>query len=318
MRLSRWAWMLGLVLLCATAVRADDPIGRFSFGGSGGFSTYALESINDRIRNQGNHWLDEKGWNQVDPLEHGWSFWGDLKFRLPLDWIGVEEAFGVPLEFFATGGFGISSGTTGGRDYNELIEVQVDQTAAHARLLYVVPWRFHEDVRIFFGGGPLFISEQKVTATHTSRSSAGGGGGARETERTEEVTYVGDGAGLQLGLALEYLLTDRMTLAFDLGYRWASVDFGAWSVEEDLTIEDTDIVVFDDGTTSLERLHRTESYVFHGFLDAEATERAEELIIGELHTYGPHMDQLQRLTADELDIDMSGIQVHLGFRFYVL
>lgn len=318
MRVSRWAWWLVAVLLCAPASRADDPIGRFSLGASGGYSTYALSSVNDRIEGAGNDWLEEeKDWNTLDPLNHGWTFWADLQVPLPLDRIGVTEVFGIPLDFLVTGGYGFTSGLSGGQDYNELIEVKAEQTAVHARLMYILPWRFHEDVRLFAGGGPLFISEQKLTATHTSRRSAGVGQTTQETRRIEEVTYKGDGSGLQAGLAAEYLLTDRLTLAVDLSYRWASVDYTTWSSREDVSIEDTNEVVFDDQTTSLERLRRDSSYVLHGFLDAEATGIAET-ISGGAHVYGPHLDQVKPLSPDDLDIDLSGVQIHIGFRIYVL
>jgi hypothetical protein len=316
MRFLRWAWWLVAVLLCVPGSWADDPIGRISFGASGGYSTYALGKVNDRIENQGNQWLREQDWHTLDPLRHGWTFWADLKVPVPLGLLGLHEAFGIPLNFYLSGGYDHSSGKSGGQDYNELIEVKAEQTSVHARLLYALPWRFQEDTRIFIGGGPLFLSEQKLTASHTSRRSAGVGQTTQETRRLEEVTYTGNGTGFQAGVSMEYLMSDRLTLAFDLGYRWASVDYGTWSSRDDVKIEDTDEVVFtEDQTTSLERLHRDNSYILYGFLDEPATSRAEEPAP---HQYGPHLDQLVPLSRRDLDIDLSGVQIHLGFRIYVL
>ncbi len=316
MRVLRWTWWMVAILLCVPGSRGDDPIGRISLGASGGFSTYALGKVNDRIETQGNNWLEEKDWHELDPLKHGWTFWADLKVPVPLDLVGVREVLGIPLDFYLSGGYGVSSGTSGGQDYNELIEVKGEQTAVHGRLLYVLPWRFQEDTRIFVGGGPLFISEQKVTATHTSRRSAGVGQTTQETRRMEEVYYKGDGTGFLAGVAMEYLMSDRLTLSIDLGYRWAKVDYGTWGSRQNMTIEDSDVVVFtSDQTTSLVRLRRDSSYVLHGFLDEEATSRAEEPTP---HTYGPHLDQLAPLSRDDLNIDLTGAQIHVGFRVYVL
>jgi len=316
MRVLGWTWWIVAVLLCVPGSWADDPIGRIGIGASGGYSTYALGKANDCIENQGNAWLAEKAWNKLDPLKHGWTFWADVMVPVPLGLIGVREAFGIPLDFYLSGGYGVSSGTSGGQDYNELIEVTGEQTAIHARLLYALPWRFQEDTRIFVGGGPLIISEQKLTASHTSRRSSGVGQTTQETSRLEEIYYQGDGTGFQAGVAMEYLLSDRLTLAVDLGYRWASVDYGTWSSQQNVTITDTDEVVFTaDQTTSLERLDRDSSYILHGFLDEAATSRAEE---PSPHMYGPHLDQLVPLSPDDLNIDLSGMQIHVGFRIHVL
>jgi len=306
---------LGLLLAIAPATWADDPIGRISFGGSAGFSSYTLESVNDRLNDHGNPWLEEQDWSTLDQLKHGWTFWGEVKFPLPLGMLGLYEVAGIPLELYATGGYLFSSGTTGGKDYNELIEVIAEQESFNFRLLYALPWRFHDDIRLFVGGGPIVIKEQTVTARHTSRVV--NTGQAQETqERIEEVIYTGSGSGIQLGLAAEYLVQDHITLSLDLGYRWAAVDFDPWSASTGLTISDTNPADFGDGTFSDDRLQRDASFVFHSFLDREGTEAAEIGTTGSLHEYGPHIDQVRGLESSDLDLDLSGLQVQLGFRFY--
>ena len=137
-------------------------------------------------------------------------------------------------------------------------------------------------------------------------------------ERKEEVTYTGDGQGWQLGLVLEHMIQDRITLSLDVAYRWAAVEFKDWVSTEDVAISDTNPVDLQDGTTSLDRLRRSTSYVFRGFLDWEATESIELSTSPELHGYGPHRLQLQPLSPRDLDIDLSGLQVHFGFRLYFL
>lgn len=321
MKLSQWVVMFGALWMLCPVAGADDPIGRISFGASGGFSSYALDTINERISGAGNDFLLEKGWSTIDELGSGWTFWADLRIPLPLGEFELPIPFTgarLPVELSVGGGYGVSSGATGGDDYNELIEVEVSQSAYHARLFYTLPFRIQENTRMFLAGGPLIIQEQQVTASHTARTSAGGAGGTQATERKEEITYTGDGQGWQLGLAAEYMVQDRITLCLDLAYRWASVDYGDWISTEDVTITDTDPVDLGDDTTSLDRLRRAESYILRGFLDMQATEDVELSTSPELHPYGPHKLQLQPLGPDELDIDMSGLQAHIGFRLYFL
>ncbi|MBD3235727.1 MAG: outer membrane beta-barrel protein [Candidatus Eisenbacteria bacterium] len=296
------------VLFLVPSACAEDPIGRISLGGSGGYSTYQLSDVNDRI-SIGNQWLRDQGWKTIDELSHGWTFWFDVKIPVPL-----------LSQFFVTGGYGVSSGSAGGLDYNELITVDVSQETYHARLLYVLPFRPQEDVRLFFGGGPLLIQKQEVRASHTRRTSAGGGTGQETRERTEEVYYDGDGLGWQVGLAAEYMVQDRLTLAVDLSYRWADVEYGDWSAEENVIINDTDPPEFEQGDTALDRLDWENSYVQRGFLDADKTRENETNSLGEgnEHEYGPSRTFLEQVPKDELQIDLSGLQVHIGLRFYFL
>ena len=141
MKVAVWVAAILAVLFVVPSTFAEDPIGRVSLGGSGGLSTYLLSDVNDRI-SIGNDWLREKGWTTVDQLGQGWTFWADLKIPVPM----VDD-------FFVTGGYGVSSGSAGGLDYNELITSEVSQEAYHVRLLYVLPFRPQEDVRLFSVAG---------------------------------------------------------------------------------------------------------------------------------------------------------------------
>ncbi|MCK4303035.1 MAG: hypothetical protein KAY24_02215 [Candidatus Eisenbacteria sp.] len=321
MKCAHWLCLMltGVLLASVPASWADDPIGRMSLGASGGMSFYALGDVNDRIEGDGNDFLLQKGWTLLDPLNFGWSFWADFKIQLPLGEMEIPiplTGARLPLDLFVGGGYGVSSGMSGGADYNELIEIEAAQEAFHLRLLYAIPYRLAENMRFFLAGGPLFIQEQKVTATHTHRSVAGGSS-VGIVERTEEVTYKGDGSGWQLGLATEYMVQDRMTIVLDLAYRWAKVDYASWDPADGLAIADTDPVPTGD-VTSLERLRREDSYIFRGFFDWETTEQIERNAAGDLDAYGPYVGQLVHLSPDELGIDLSGLQIHVGFRFYFL
>jgi opacity protein-like surface antigen len=294
---------VGSFLLIGPAPEAEDPIGRISLGGSGGYSSYQLSDVNDRVK-VGNDFLDERGWTSMDQLGFGWSFWADIMFPVPrLDFL------------FISGGYGTTSGSTGGLDYNELITVAVSQKAYHARLLYVLPFRFHENIRLFVGGGPLFIQEQELRATHTRRTSQGGGSGTETHERTEEVFYRGSGTGWQFGIAAEYMVQDHLTFCMDLGYRWADVTSADWTAADNVLISDTGPAEFSDGTTTLERLDYENSYILRGFLDENATMNAK---VGDEIEYGPHFNHLRPVPADDLGINLSGIQIQLGLRFYFL
>ena len=328
MRLGQWAVVVGVLSMLVASgsiAEADDPIGRYSFGGSAGWSSYAMGTVNDRLEGDGRDFLDGKNWEPLDSFSHGWTFWSDLRIPLPLGEMSIPVPFmnqRLPLEFSLAGGVGKSSGSTHGPDTNELLEVEATQSFYHVRLLYTIPWRPAEDVRLFLGGGPLIINSQELTARHTHRDASGGGSG-RIIERMEEVVYTGDGTGWQFGFAGEYMVHDYITLAFDFAYRWAKIDYKDWSPEDNVTIHDTDPVPITDATglesTSLERLERENSFVFYSFLDWEMTERAERSIYqGDVHYWGPHIGMLNPVAPDDLNIDMSGMQVHLGFRFYFL
>jgi len=307
-----WALSAIVALLAVTAARGEDPVGVISIGGSAGVSGYALGDVNRRIQGPGDAFIREHGWTPLDPIRFGWTFLGDVKYPVPMT-----------RSFFVTAGYGLSSGSSGGRDYNELLSVDVSQTAYHARLLYVLPWRFHRNVRLFAGGGPLIIAEQKVEASHTHRSSAGG---AQEEQsvRVEKVVYSGDGVGWQIGAAAEYMIQDRVTLSFDVGYRHASVDYDYrnWNSAEDVTISETGgagSVAYDDGTYSDERLSLTSSYVGHGFLDWDGTALQAEINLDNTFldgVAGPYIGYLRPVDVKDMGIDLSGIQFHLGLRLY--
>jgi hypothetical protein len=266
----------------------------------------------------GNDWLADplRDWSPLEHLTYGWTFWGDVRVPVPLSWVGVEELYGVPLEFFLSAGYSSSSGTTGGRDYNELIEVETTQEAYLLRLYYVVPWKFLDDVRLFAGGGPLMISDQTLTATHTHRPVDTGQGAQQATDRMEQVTYSGSGLGWQLGLTAEYLIQDRITLALDLAYRWAMVDhdYDPLSGErfDGVAITDPFPEFADESPSGAERLGRDNSYLLHTFLNGPESEANEPV----RHDYGPWMGNVVGLGKNEIDMDMTGFQIHLGFRFY--
>ncbi len=298
--------ILAAIMLCAgSATRAEDPVGWLSIGGNAGLSGLRLNDVNARIRGAGDAFIAEKGWSQLDEIHTGWTFWADAKIPVPMT-----------RSFFVTGGYGITTGKSGGEDYNELIEVKAKQKAYHARVLYVVPWRFNRNVRLFVGGGPLFISEQSVTATHTHRTPAEGSQN-RQSERLEEVRYVGDGVGWTFGAAAEYMIQDRVTLSVDVGYRLANVEYKEWTPNGNVTITDTDVVELPNCETNVQRLNQQESYVGHAFLDWRATEEAGFDDQNCLAGYGPNLVYLQPLAPGDIGIDLSGWQLQIGLRLYL-
>jgi opacity protein-like surface antigen len=305
-----WALSAVVMLLAVAAVHGEDPVGVISLGGSAGMSGYGLGDVNRRIQGPGAEFVNERGWTPLDPIRFGWTFLGDVKYPVPMT-----------RSFFVSAGYGVSSGSSGGRDYNELLSVDVSQTAYHARLLYVLPWRFHRNVRLFVDGGPLFIKEQKVEASHTHRSSAGGSQ-EQQSVRLEKVTYSGSGIGWQIGTSAEYMVQDRVTLCFDLGYRHASVDYKDWNSMKSVTISETGgagSVGYEDGTFSDERLSLTSSYVGHAFLDWTGTEQQAEVNLDNTFldgVAGPYIGYLKAVDVKDMGIDLSGIQFHLGLRLY--
>jgi hypothetical protein len=297
--------LASVMLLAGSATRAEDPVGWLSIGGNAGLSGFKLDDVNKRIQGAGDAFIAEKGWTSLDPIGSGWTFWADAKIPVPMT-----------RSFFLTGGYGVSSGSSGGKDYNELITVKAQQKAYHARVLYALPWRFNRNVRLFVGGGPLIIAEQSVDASHVHRSSAGGSQQQR-VEREERVRYVADGLGWMFGAAAEYMIQDRLTLSVDVGYRIANLDYKNWTPQSDVTITDTNATVTEDCGSTVERLSSENSYVGHAFLDWQMTERAGEGEASCLTKYGPNLIYAQPLAPADLGIDLSGFQLQIGLRLYL-
>jgi hypothetical protein len=308
--------LASVMLLAGSATRAEDPVGWLSIGGNAGLSGFKLDDVNKRIQGAGDAFIAEKGWTALDPISSGWTFWADAKIPVPMT-----------RSFFVTGGYGVSTGSSGGKDYNELITVKAKQKAYHARVLYVVPWRFNRNVRLFVGGGPLIISEQSIDASHIHRSSAGGTQQQR-SEREERVRYVASGLGWMLGAAAEYMIQDRLTLSVDIGYRFANLDYKDWTPQGNVTITEkggAGSVEYSDGTTSHERLSLNSSYVGHAFLDWDGTrleaEANQDVVFvpqtGGLAEAGPYVGYLQALPPADLGIDLSGFQLQIGLRLYL-
>jgi hypothetical protein len=298
MRAAFWLGAAVLALGLSTAAWAADPIGRISFGGSGGISGFALGDVNDRIQNAGNRFLEvthQPPLRGLDRLSYGWTFWADVKMPVPM-----------LRSFYLTGGYGVSSGGTQGPDVDNILTVDAKQTAYHMRLLYLVPFRLQQSTRLFVGGGPLFITSQKVIAKQENRSTL-------NEEWTEEIFYEGSGLGWQAGLVTEYMIQDHMTLALDLGYRSASLKYDTWTAQDNVTIR----VPPTAESEEYNRLHYAESYPGHVFLNWDATVAAgsDDPL---LEQFGPHREYLQPLTKDELGLDMSGMTLHIGLRFYFL
>jgi hypothetical protein len=298
MRVAFWLGVVSVTLGLAGSASAEDPIGRISVGASGGISDYLLADINDRITNQGNTFLEVDHLpplRGLDRLDFGWAFWADAKFQLPM----------LPF-LFVSAGYGTSSGSTQSPDVDNVLKVEVSQRASHLRVLYVLPFRFQKDTRLFLGGGPLFIHKQEAVASQTNRTN-------RDEQWSESITYSGSGMGWQVGLCAEYMLQDRVTLCADLAYRFANLEYDSWSSEDDVDI----VLPVTAETDEHDRLHYLDSYPGHVFLDWAATEQAgsnDQL----LTTFGPHREYLEPLDRDEIGIDMSGVSFHLGFRFYFL
>lgn len=298
MRAAFWLGAAVLALGFSTAAWAADPIGRISFGGSGGISGYALGDVNDRIQNAGNRFLEvthQPPLRGLDRLGYGWTFWADVKVPVPM----VHS-------FYLSGGYGVSSGGTQGPDVDNILTVDASQAAYHARLLYLIPWRLQQSTRLFVGGGPLFITSQKVVAKQENRSIL-------NEEWSEEIFYEGSGLGWQAGLITEYMVQDHMTICLDIGYRSASLDYDTWTAQDNVSIH----VPPTAETEEYNRLHYAESYPGHVFLNWDATVAAggDDPL---LEQFGPHREYLQPLTKDELGLDMSGVMLHIGLRFYFL
>jgi len=298
MKAAGWLGLGVALLVLVASARADDPIGRISLGASTGYASYALGDVNDRISGVGNQFLTVEHvpiLTGMDEVKFGWDFLADLKVPVPY----LES-------FFVSGGYGVSSGGKQSPDMDNKLNIDVSQECFHVRLLYTPPFRLQEDVRFFVGGGPLIITNQEVKITQTNRTHI-------EEQWSEELTYSGDGLGWQFGIAAEYMVQDHMTVAVDIAYRIADVEYSNWTARDNVTLTPPPTA----DPEERERLHYEDTYIGHAFLDWEET-LANGATDPNSTTFGPHLDQLVPLGPQDIHIDMSGMRIHFGLRFYFL
>ncbi len=260
------------ILLTPRAL-ALDPTARVSIAGMLGASSLGMGDVNDQI-NRGNAFLADQDWIELDEIKRGFNF-------------GWEVRSTVSGPFAGSLGGGLLSASSS-VDFDQVIDVKPSATFYRARLDYMLPFRPKPSIRMFVGGGPLFLTDAKVEATHEARTVDGG------VQRVDSATISGSSVGFEGLLAVEMVFNERITLVLDGGYRLAkaSGDDMEWKASRVANpVLDRDE---DDVPDGLEL--GQESYLRHAFLDGNRVT--------------PQVQGSQ-------DIDFSGAQANVGLRFYL-
>lgn len=284
---------MGLILACGliwgilfgitTGPRADDPVGRLSLSVNFGVSSFEMGDVNREIGRGNDDFFRVQNFATMDKLSYGFGFLADFK-------TAISDPFFISL------GFGNLRGQTG-VSFNEIVDVSSKANMFYGRLLYALPWRPLESSRLFVGGGPLILKNVELEVSHERDEVA------KKPERKEIMTFTGDGAGFQVDVLGEYLLSDHVTVALNAGYRGAAADLNEWTinVRNADTLRGTDLVK-DDAQVWWS------SYLIDAFLEDPGENDPED------RTDGPPISTLE--AVDDLSADFSGFRIEVGLRMY--
>jgi hypothetical protein len=202
---------LPLVLcLVAGLAWASDPSARIGVTGQFGGGMAAMGDINGHIRD-GNRFLSAPPleWTELDEIHHGYNFTWDIRSRIK-----------GPLSVSLGGGSFFARSTV---DFDQVISVRATMPFYHVRAMYKLPFRPMPSMILSLGGGPIYCPKSQLRVKHEHRTADGG------TDRTESATFEGKGWGAHAFLQSELVLTEKITLLTDLGYRRATFNQDSWT-----------------------------------------------------------------------------------------
>lgn len=271
---------------------AQELISRFGVTGQAGGGLMSMSDANDRIE-VANEFLESKGWKTLSDLGLGFSFTGDVRYR-------------VAGPFWLTAGGGYTFGQSG-VDFDEVITIRPSGSVYHLRALYDIPFRPRPKMLLRVGGGPVYMPNAEFKVEHENRSPDVQG----QTERIETLYFEGKGWGGAGLLEAEYLLTQKASLVVDLGYRYLKVDRDKirWSIPRlpgnTLPDQDED----GDGVVNRYDLDEENGIIANAFLEIQRNLGGEPIIDGE----GRPLTEPRGLEK----IDFSGPQLNVGLRYYI-
>ena len=279
--------------------QAQDPIGRFSIGGTAGGGIFALADVEDRIDEANRDYFGPRGWKTLDAPGVGFNFAGDLRARI----------YG-PIHLSIGGGTMMAES---GLDFDEVISVKPSATYYQVRVDYDLPWRPTPKMRLRVGGGALNTTSAECEVRHEVRRVEGG------TQRVETATFEGSGWGGLAVVAAEYTLNDKTTLVLDLAYRYLDIERDKFSYHiSDLAqpTQDTD----HDGVPNLYDL------------DQDGVDQSGDPVLTPLTIIGAAFLEMERISGEPVNdadgrpnvralgmerIDFSGPILNVGLRFYL-
>lgn len=268
--------LVGLVLLPLVSWAAD-PVGKVSISGQFGIATYRMSDVNAAMA-RSDQIVHADGqapadWETPDKLHHGFDFMSEANYDLTRDIrLGLN--------------YGKTSGTTK-KDFLQILTVKSQTTTIVPRLLYRIPWRPLIDMSLRAFGGPVFLRSTKTTVSHEDTD--------KSKPRLETLTINGSGTGFTGGIVGEYTVSDRFTLGFEGGYRFAKAKHKSSSY----TITKIPNGGFPNPDSGLneDRTLRDDSYLW-GFMEGRPAKGDEPQII-------------------PIEADFSGLDIRVALHVYI-
>jgi len=269
-----------LLAVSTNMARAYDPTARISIAGTAGLSLPSMSDVNDRI-GLGNAYMAEQDWISIDEFQSLFSMGYEIRGDVSGNWmlaLGGGQVFG-----------------NRGVDFDEVIDIEPTASVLNANVIYRLPWRPTESIRLAAGAGFVTTSSASMKISHEHRNVESG------TLRLEQLDLDLSGNGAQGFLEAEFIMTERFTLSLEAGYRHleTSIDADTWSISRLGTealgdADGDDIQNFEDLTDR--------SYLRRSFL---ADDQIDSL--GELDTLDP----------EDIKVDFSGPSINIALRVYL-
>lgn len=286
------AGLASIALLTTASISlSEDPIDRFSLTGQVGITGLAMGQVNDQI-DEGNGFLRQRGWTQLDNLGYGYNFAWNLRARVR-----------GPLSVSLGGGQVIGETSL---DFDEVISVEPSVRLYSLRLDYELPFRPMSTFIMRVGGGPVWYSSTELKVQHERRSVETG------TERIESAKFEGDSWGAHGYLEGELVLSEKITLVADVGYRFGTIqvsDNWDWEITGlALPLADDDR----DGIPNKWDFDEANSWLIHSFLEVQRDDEGRVI----LDDSGRPIVHIRR-DDENLDLQLSGVVANVGLRFYL-
>ena len=267
-------------LLLPRSASAVDPVGKFSISGRVGISGIRMQAINDGI-DRSNALLgslpESEDWEVPGAIQTAFEFTGDASYDLT-PWIRL----------------GLSYGSLSGEtsvDYVQSIKVSPSTKMIVPKAMYRLPVRLLDNLALRAYGGVVFLQGAKVKIDHENTSP--------NSPRLESISIDGSGTGVTGGLEGEFTLSERITLAFEGGYRAAKAGFdsGGYAISKL-----RDAGSNDDGDVLPNDRDPSQTSYLWGFMDGwnETGQQEQEPTVYRSN-----------------DIDFSGAYLQVGLRVYI-
>jgi hypothetical protein len=293
--------LLGLPVVASAQIIDEEEVGRFSLGGYVGYAGANLGRFNENI-DVVNYFLNNQGipLREADGLHGAASARGELRYKLSDRWmVGLGVASTEAMSRFTV--------TLGAVDF------YARSTQFIPSVYYVFPFVQNSEkfsavadrMNMYVGAAPIFFTAGKAHMRITDNSNEpvfNVDGDLGELDGEGDAT--GTGIGLQGLFGVSYQLTSAFSLAGELGYRIGTIS--------DLKIEKA--LGYDrDDTDDDENQREPGDKAITDFFQRPDERNG----IPSEDIEGNHIPYYSDYAPDPLDLDFSGVLIHIGIRLHL-